>query len=496
MTSPHFAWLPPETNSALIFAGPGAAPLLAAAAAWDSLAEDLASSASSFFSVTSDLANGSWQGASAAAMMAVATQYVSWLGTAAAQAEAASSQASAIAAAFETAVAATVQPAVVAANRALVQALAATNWFGFNVPAIMDTEAAYEQMWAADVAAMFGYHADASAAVAQLAPWKQVLHQLGINFGTSHSGAGPAGSTSGTTSTAGSSSTAGASSTAGSSSTPGTSNVGTISSGTQNLGYANSGINNIGAGNLGNNNVGFGNTGSNDFGIGLTGNNQFGFGGFNSGTGNIGLFNAGTGNVGLFNSGTGNFGIGNSGISNTGFANAGSANTGFFNTGSANTGFFDNALGMPAGAEAGVLGSGYVTGGVSAATLSSGVLNSVTGGFNPSLASPGFVHPAVATGVSAGPADAGGIAGGPVSGGAYAGAVSAAVGPTPVPPALRTTTTGPLGFLPAGPTGGNDSGFRNPVTRESGIPNSGFFKDDSEPSVPEPGIQLPEDLID
>ncbi len=182
MTSPHFAWLPPEINSALIFAGPGAAPLLAAAEAWDGLAEDLASSASSFFSVTSDLANGSWQGASAAAMMAVATQYVGWLSAAAAQAEAASGQAAAIAAAFESAVAATVQPAVVAANRALVKALAATNWFGFNVPAIMDTEAAYEAMWAADVAAMFGYHADASAAVAQLAPWQQVLQKIGFTF--------------------------------------------------------------------------------------------------------------------------------------------------------------------------------------------------------------------------------------------------------------------------------------------------------------------------
>ncbi|MGH3970528.1 MAG: PPE domain-containing protein, partial [Mycobacterium sp.] len=110
MTSPHFAWLPPEINSALIFAGPGAAPLIAAASAWDGLAEDLASSASSFFSVTSDLANGSWQGASAAAMMTVSTQYVGWLSAAAAQAEAASSQAAAIAAAFEAAVAATVQP--------------------------------------------------------------------------------------------------------------------------------------------------------------------------------------------------------------------------------------------------------------------------------------------------------------------------------------------------------------------------------------------------
>jgi PPE-repeat protein len=179
---PHFAWLPPEINSARIFAGPGAAPLLAAAAAWSGLAENLASSASSFSSVTSDLANSSWQGASSAAMMAVAAQYASWLRAAAAQAEAASNQASAVATAFEAAMAATVQPAAVAANRALGQALAATNWLGQNAPAIADVEAAYEQMWASDVAAMFGYHADASAATAQLTPWREVLQSLGFHF--------------------------------------------------------------------------------------------------------------------------------------------------------------------------------------------------------------------------------------------------------------------------------------------------------------------------
>jgi len=120
-------------------------------------------------------------------MMALATQYVSWLDAAAAQAEAVSSQAAAVAAAYEDALAATVQPAVVAANRALVQALAATNWLGQNTPAIADIEAAYEQMWAADVAAMTNYHADASAATSQLTPWRQVLDNPGVNFGSTGS---------------------------------------------------------------------------------------------------------------------------------------------------------------------------------------------------------------------------------------------------------------------------------------------------------------------
>lgn len=182
MTSPHFACLPPEINSALIYAGPGSAPLHAAAEAWDGLAENLSSSASSFLSVATDLANGAWHGPSAAAMLAVATQYVSWLRAAAAQAEATSSQASAIAGAFETALSATVQPAVVSANRALVRALASTNHLGQNAPTIMDIESAYEQMWATDVAAMSGYHADASAAAEQLAPWQNVMQNLGVQF--------------------------------------------------------------------------------------------------------------------------------------------------------------------------------------------------------------------------------------------------------------------------------------------------------------------------
>jgi PPE family len=157
--------------------------MLAAAAAWDGLAENLASSASSFVSVTSDLAKGSWQGPSATAMMAVASTYASWLNAAAAQAEATSSQAAAMAAAFEAAQSATVQPAVVSANRRLLQVLAAGNHLGQNAPTIMDIESAYEQMWALDVAAMSDYHADASAAVEHLAPWQQVLHKLGFHFG-------------------------------------------------------------------------------------------------------------------------------------------------------------------------------------------------------------------------------------------------------------------------------------------------------------------------
>ncbi|WP_264993239.1 PPE family protein, partial [Mycobacterium montefiorense] len=52
-----FAFLPPEINSALMYAGAGSGPLLAAAAAWDGLAADMWASASSFDSVVSGLAS-------------------------------------------------------------------------------------------------------------------------------------------------------------------------------------------------------------------------------------------------------------------------------------------------------------------------------------------------------------------------------------------------------------------------------------------------------
>lgn len=453
---PHFAWLPPEINSALIFAGAGSAPLLAAATAWDGLAEDLASSAASFGSVTSDLIGSAWQGESSKAMMVVATQYVGWLSAAAAQAEGAAGQARATATAFETALAATVQPAVVTANRTLVQALVNTNWFGLNAPAIMDTEAAYEQMWALDVAAMFGYHADASAAAAQLAPWQQVLQAFGFHFNShGHITLGAPGGAS-----------------AGGGSTQSSSGSGLGNSGSQNLGSGNTGNNNLGFGNLGSGNVGLGNSGNNDFGIGLTGNNQFGFGGFNSGSGNIGFGNSGTGNVGFFNSGNGNVGIGNSGSLNSGLLNSGTANTGFFG-GAASSGLL--------GTQTGILPSHYVTGGLSAANVSSGLLNSAgatTGGFSASLGSPDMLSPALTNpgaAAFAGPANPASAVAGPVSGTPTAG--------------LRAAVTEPAGFFASGNA---DSGARNPsATRDSGIPNSDFFNKGDRDAVPDAGRRAP-----
>src|SRR6516162_7785597 len=122
-----FGALPPEINSGRMYVGPGSGPMLAAAAA----------------------------------------PYVAWMNATGAQAEEAATQAKLAAGAYETAFAATVPPQVIAANRALLMALIATNFLGQNTAAIAATEAQYMEMWAQDAAAMYAY-AGASSTASQL----------------------------------------------------------------------------------------------------------------------------------------------------------------------------------------------------------------------------------------------------------------------------------------------------------------------------------------
>jgi uncharacterized protein YukE len=166
-----FGMLPPEINSGRMYSGAGAGPMLAAASAWDGLAAELQTVGAAYESMIAELNNG-WSGPSATAMAAAATPYAQWMHTASAQAEQTANQARTAAAAYETAFAMTVPPPVVAANRALLMTLLATNFLGQNTPAIATTEAHYAQMWAQDAAAMYNY-AGSSAAAAQLTPFTE-----------------------------------------------------------------------------------------------------------------------------------------------------------------------------------------------------------------------------------------------------------------------------------------------------------------------------------
>ncbi|MCV7259057.1 PPE family protein [Mycobacterium shimoidei] len=165
-----FAALPPEINSGRMYAGPGSGSMLAAAATWDELSTELYTAAASYQSVISALTSGPWRGPSSISMASAAAPFAAWLSATAAQAEQTSNQAKAAAAAHAAAFAMTVPPPVVAANRAQLAALVATNILGQNTPAIAATEAQYDEMWAQDATAMYGYAA-ASQTASQMTPF-------------------------------------------------------------------------------------------------------------------------------------------------------------------------------------------------------------------------------------------------------------------------------------------------------------------------------------
>ena len=163
-----FAAQPPEVISAKIYSGPGTGSLQTAATAWQGLAGDLQSTAANYQSVISGLVSGEWTGPSSEAAAAAAAPYVSWLSTTAAQAEQTAGQAQAAASAYETALAAAVPPAEIAANRTQLLSLLQTNILGQNNASIAALEAAYAQFWAQDVAALTGYAGSSQAATTGL----------------------------------------------------------------------------------------------------------------------------------------------------------------------------------------------------------------------------------------------------------------------------------------------------------------------------------------
>ncbi len=152
-----------------MYSGPGSAPMRTASAAWNLLAAELHSAATQYQS-TIDVLDDEWLGPTSATMAAAVDPYIAWMTTTGAQAEQTAAQASDAASAYETAYAMTVPPLEVAANRAQLAMLVATNVIGQNTPAIAANEAMYGEMWAQDAAAMYGY-AGSSAAASTVKPF-------------------------------------------------------------------------------------------------------------------------------------------------------------------------------------------------------------------------------------------------------------------------------------------------------------------------------------
>jgi PPE-repeat protein len=163
---------PPEFNSGRMYSGPGSGSMLAAAAAWDDLATELQSTASSYSSVISGLTSGPWRGPSSVAMASAVAPYVAWMQETAAGAHQAASQATEAASAYEIAFASTVPPGLVTANRTFLAQLVANNIFGQNTSQIAATETQYSEFWAQDGEAMDNYFASSATASNSLASFQ------------------------------------------------------------------------------------------------------------------------------------------------------------------------------------------------------------------------------------------------------------------------------------------------------------------------------------
>src|ERR1700733_5760571 len=164
-----FAALPPEINSTLIYTGPGAVPLMAAATAYANLAAEVSATANQWESIISLLTTEQWKGGGSAAAAAAAQPIVEYLTEPATTVGQAATQATASAAAFETAFAATVPPPVVAANRATQAALLPFAVIPVVAAEIAALDAQYAEMWAQDALAMSTYQA-ASLVAGDLTP--------------------------------------------------------------------------------------------------------------------------------------------------------------------------------------------------------------------------------------------------------------------------------------------------------------------------------------
>ncbi|OBH51569.1 PPE family protein [Mycobacterium sp. E2479] len=159
-----FGILPPEVTSALIHSGPGAWSWIAAAGAWQELSAELEQSAAGYTAELSWLMT-TWHGPSAMAMARALEPYLDWLRVTAAQCQEIATSVEVMTAAFELTHWTVVHPSLVAANRARLAMLLATNFFGINYPAIAETEAEYNTMWVNNSAALVRYDATSASTV-------------------------------------------------------------------------------------------------------------------------------------------------------------------------------------------------------------------------------------------------------------------------------------------------------------------------------------------
>ncbi|BDB45773.1 MULTISPECIES: PPE family protein [Mycobacterium] len=152
--------MPPELNTARLMAGAGPAPMLAAAAGWESLAAALDAQAVELTARLNSLGEA-WTGGGSDKAISSALPMVTWLQTASAQAKTRGMQAAAQAAAYTQAMATTPSLPEIAANHITTAVLCATNFLGINtIPIALNEIDYFVRMWTQAAVAMDIYQAE------------------------------------------------------------------------------------------------------------------------------------------------------------------------------------------------------------------------------------------------------------------------------------------------------------------------------------------------
>ncbi len=159
MPGPVWMASPPDVHSALLSAGPGPGPLLAAAGAWSALSTEYLSIADELTALVAAVRSDTWAGSAAEAYAAANVAYGRWLLLTGAQAAAMATRLEIAAAAYAAALAAMPTLAELAANHAAHAALVATNFFGINTIPIALNETDYVRMWIQAATTMTSYQA-------------------------------------------------------------------------------------------------------------------------------------------------------------------------------------------------------------------------------------------------------------------------------------------------------------------------------------------------